>query len=80
MQVSPYPAATALDEESSELVREFVEPTAKFFREVNKPLENDATASIPEEILESLKELGAFGLQVPVDLGGVGLSNTGYAR
>ena len=25
-------------------------------------------------------ELGAFGLQVPVELGGVGLSNTQYAR
>ena len=27
-----------------------------------------------------MKELGAFGLQVPEDLGGVGLSNTQYAR
>jgi very long chain acyl-CoA dehydrogenase len=26
------------------------------------------------------RELGAFGLQVPVDLGGVGLTNTQYAR
>jgi very long chain acyl-CoA dehydrogenase len=27
-----------------------------------------------------LRELGAFGLQVPVELGGVGLTNTQYAR
>ena len=27
-----------------------------------------------------MRELGAFGLQVPEDLGGVGLSNTQYAR
>jgi len=27
-----------------------------------------------------MKELGLFGLQVPTELGGVGLSNTGYAR
>ena len=26
------------------------------------------------------RELGAFGLQVPEDLGGVGLTNTQYAR
>ena len=27
-----------------------------------------------------MRELGAFGLQVPEDLGGVGLNNTQYAR
>lgn len=26
--------------------------------------------------MEGLKEMGAFGLQVPADLGGLGLSNT----
>ncbi|MEQ2194498.1 hypothetical protein XENOCAPTIV_030168 [Xenoophorus captivus] len=30
--------------------------------------------------MEGLKEMGAFGLQVPADLGGLGLSNTQYAR
>merc|ERR1719431_293984 len=29
---------------------------------------------------DNLRELGAFGLQVPEDLGGVGLTNTQYAR
>ena len=29
---------------------------------------------------QGLRELGAFGLQVPEDLGGVGLCNTQYAR
>ena len=27
-----------------------------------------------------MRELGAFGLQVPTELGGVGLTNTQYAR
>ena len=31
-------------------------------------------------IFQGLRELGAFGLQVPEDLGGVGLCNTQYAR
>ena len=30
--------------------------------------------------MQGLRELGAFGLQVPEDLGGVGLCNTQYAR
>lgn len=30
--------------------------------------------------MQGLRELGAFGLQVPAELGGVGLTNTQYAR
>ena len=30
--------------------------------------------------MNNFRELGAFGLQVPEDLGGVGLTNTQYAR
>lgn len=29
---------------------------------------------------QGMRELGAFGLQVPVELGGLGLNNTQYAR
>ena len=43
-------------------------------------MKNDANEKIPEEILQGLKDLGAFGLQVPVELGGLGLNNTQYAR
>jgi very long chain acyl-CoA dehydrogenase len=35
---------------------------------------------VPEEIMQGLKDLGAFGLQVPTELNGVGLNNTQYAR
>ncbi|KAF4523489.1 hypothetical protein B566_EDAN004559 [Ephemera danica] len=30
--------------------------------------------------MQGLKEMGAFGLQVPTELGGIGLTNTQYAR
>ena len=30
--------------------------------------------------MQGLKDLGAFGLQVPTDYDGVGLNNTQYAR
>ena len=30
--------------------------------------------------MEQLREMGAFGLQVPAELSGVGLTNTQYAR
>ena len=31
-------------------------------------------------MIDGLKELGVFGLQIPTELGGLGLSNTAYAR
>uniref|UniRef100_A0A671P7A4 Very long-chain specific acyl-CoA dehydrogenase, mitochondrial n=1 Tax=Sinocyclocheilus anshuiensis TaxID=1608454 RepID=A0A671P7A4_9TELE len=48
--------------------------------EVNDPMKNDALEKVEERTMEGLKEMGAFGLQVPADLGGVGLTNTQYAR
>ncbi|KAG0706566.1 Very long-chain specific acyl-CoA dehydrogenase, mitochondrial [Chionoecetes opilio] len=35
---------------------------------------------VDEDTLQGLREMGAFGLQVPAELGGVGLNNTQYAR
>lgn len=48
--------------------------------QVNDPAKNDADAQIEEGTLAGLWELGAFGLQVPAEHGGLGLSNTQYAR
>merc|ERR1719222_1498953 len=48
--------------------------------EQNDPLMNDQMETVPEETVNALRELGAFGLQVPVELDGVGLTNTQYAR
>uniref|UniRef100_A0A673HK61 Very long-chain specific acyl-CoA dehydrogenase, mitochondrial n=1 Tax=Sinocyclocheilus rhinocerous TaxID=307959 RepID=A0A673HK61_9TELE len=48
--------------------------------EVNDPMKNDALEKVEEHTMEGLKEMGAFGLQVPAELGGVGLTNTQYAR
>lgn len=49
-------------------------------QEVNNPLKNDQLEKVEETSLDGLWELGAFGLQVPQDLGGLGLNNTQYAR
>ncbi|GCB68339.1 hypothetical protein scyTo_0000865 [Scyliorhinus torazame] len=48
--------------------------------EVNNAAANDSLGQVEDETMEGLKEMGAFGLQVPVELGGLGLSNTQYAR
>lgn len=45
-------------------------------QEVNDPAKNDSLEKVEDDTLQGLKELGAFGLQVPSELGGLGLSNT----
>ncbi|KFO18809.1 very long-chain specific acyl-CoA dehydrogenase, mitochondrial [Fukomys damarensis] len=77
-QVFPYPSV--LNEEQTQFLRELVGPVARFFEEVNDPAKNDTLERVEETTLQGLKELGAFGLQVPSELGGVGLCNTQYAR
>ncbi|XP_076017075.1 very long-chain specific acyl-CoA dehydrogenase, mitochondrial [Genypterus blacodes] len=77
-QVFPYP--TVLNEEQDQFLRELVGPVSKFFEEVNDPAKNDVLEKVEDHTMEGLKEMGAFGLQVPADLGGLGLSNTQYAR
>ncbi|XP_012932276.1 very long-chain specific acyl-CoA dehydrogenase, mitochondrial isoform X1 [Heterocephalus glaber] len=77
-QVFPYPSV--LNEEQTQFLKELVGPVARFFEEVNDPAKNDTLECVEETTLQGLKELGAFGLQVPSELGGVGLCNTQYAR
>ncbi|XP_078293991.1 very long-chain specific acyl-CoA dehydrogenase, mitochondrial [Panthera onca] len=77
-QVFPYPSV--LNEEQTQFLQELVGPVSRFFEEVNDPAKNDMMEKVEETTLQGLKELGAFGLQVPSELGGVGLCNTQYAR
>merc|ERR1711884_194386 len=77
-QAFPYPQP--MDEEQKENLAMLVPIAERVMGEQNDPLLNDAQESVPEETTQALRELGAFGLQVPVELDGVGLTNTQYAR
>jgi len=77
-KVFPYPSV--MNEEQDQFLRELVGPVNKFFEEVNDAAKNDALEKVEDHTMEGLKEMGAFGLQVPADLGGLGLTNTQYAR
>uniref|UniRef100_A0A452UHT5 Very long-chain specific acyl-CoA dehydrogenase, mitochondrial n=1 Tax=Ursus maritimus TaxID=29073 RepID=A0A452UHT5_URSMA len=55
-------------------------PQSCLLQEVNDAAKNDMMEKVEETTMQGLKELGAFGLQVPSELGGVGLCNTQYAR
>jgi len=77
-EVFPYPFS--LSEDDGLNLQALVEPTSKYFEEKNDQLKNDQLEKIPDEVMQGLKELGAFGLQVPAEYNGLGLNNTQYAR
>lgn len=77
-QVFPFPEV--LDSEQESVLQAYVDPVTKFFEEQNDPMKNDELEKVEDSTLAGLKEMGAFGLQVPTDLGGLGLTNTQYAR
>ncbi|XP_061640596.1 complex I assembly factor ACAD9, mitochondrial isoform X6 [Phyllopteryx taeniolatus] len=76
-EVFPYPE---IEIEELEEIKQLVAPVEKFFNEEVDSAKIDREARIPTETLNGLKELGLFGIQVPEQYGGLGLSNTMYAR
>uniref|UniRef100_A0A646QHH3 Very long-chain specific acyl-CoA dehydrogenase, mitochondrial n=1 Tax=Hemiscolopendra marginata TaxID=943146 RepID=A0A646QHH3_9MYRI len=77
-QVFPFPEALSADQLST--LEMLIDPASKFFSEMNDPAKNDQNEKVDEPTVQGLRDLGAFGLQVPVELSGIGLSNTQYAR
>ncbi|KAM6927718.1 complex I assembly factor ACAD9, mitochondrial [Xenentodon cancila] len=61
-------------------MKQFVAPVEKFFREEVDSSKIDQEARIPADTLNGLKELGLFGIMIPEEYGGLGLSNIMYAR
>ncbi len=76
--VYPYPEIAAGESETLRLVTDsidkFMSPLGEKFREF------DVTGEQPKEFIQSLRELGLFGLIIPEEYGGIGLSSRGYAR
>ncbi|XP_050313261.1 very long-chain specific acyl-CoA dehydrogenase, mitochondrial [Anthonomus grandis grandis] len=77
-QIFPYPRV--LNEEQTETLQMLVDPTEKFFKEINNPAKNEELEKVEDNTIAGLWELGAFSLQVPQEFGGLGLTNTQYAR
>ncbi len=56
--------------------QQLLETVARFVRERLQPLEAevDETDRVPDELVEEMKALGLFGLTIPEDYGGLGLT------
>lgn len=63
----------ALDPETFSLLKNSVQ---RFIRERLVPAENDVEEmdDVPSDIVDDMKELGLFGLSIPEEFGGIGLS------
>ncbi|KAH7948100.1 hypothetical protein HPB52_018487 [Rhipicephalus sanguineus] len=69
-----------LTNEKLEELEAMVEAIRRFYDENVDTAKIDREKNIPKEILDGLKALGLFGLQVPTEYGGLGLTATEYAR
>jgi alkylation response protein AidB-like acyl-CoA dehydrogenase len=76
-QLFPFPrqATEARDQGDA-----FLERLGKYLREAVAPDEIDRTGEIPDEVFRGLAELGAFGIKISPEFGGLGLSQTNYCR
>jgi alkylation response protein AidB-like acyl-CoA dehydrogenase len=75
--IHPYPQQSPDDRARTDA---YLAKLEAFLREQVDPEEIDRTGQIPEHVLNGLRELGAFGLKIPEEYGGVGLSQVGYGR
>jgi acyl-CoA dehydrogenase family protein 9 len=77
-QLFPYPA---LLDKDCEVLGMMVDAIDQFLGPRHQDFKRwDREAEQPAEFIQGLRELGLFGLIIPEEHGGIGLSNAGYAR
>src|SRR3712207_568486 len=69
-----------LDEAAVEKGERFLERLRAFLEENVDPLAIERDSKIPDHVVEGLKEIGALGMKVSEEYGGVGLSQVYYNR
>lgn len=74
--IHPHPPNDA-DEEAR--AKPFMDKLRAFMMKVDSE-EIDRTGEIPEELVQELREMGAFGIKIPKEFGGLGLSQMSYIR
>src|SRR2546425_1196211 len=75
--IHPYPESAPDD---AERARPFLEQLERFLRDKVDSDRIDREGEIPDEVIEGLRELGAFGIKIPREYGGLGLSQLSYMK
>ncbi len=76
-RIYPWPEQSAEDREAG---KEFLTNLEKYLRENVDADEVDRTGEIPQKNIEELFALGAFGVKIPKQYDGLGLSQVNYGR
>ena len=65
-----------------ELFEQFIDQLERYVRERLIPAEREVIEAdrMPEAIVQEMRDMGLFGLTVPEEYGGAGLSTSQYAR
>src|SRR5438132_10472360 len=74
--IHPHPPADAAEEARA---KPFMDKLRAFMERVDSE-EIDRTGEIPEPVIQELRDLGAFGIKIPREYGGLGLSQISYMR
>ena len=74
--IHPHPAE---DPAEAERARPFLDKLEAFLERVDSDM-IDRTGEIPEEYVQELRDMGAFGIKIPREYGGLGLSYTSYVK
>ena len=74
--IHPYPEEPAERPEFAAFFQAFEE----FFRREVDPVEIDTTGEYPERVVDGLRKLGAFGMKIPKEYGGLGYTNREYQK
>ncbi|KAJ6217286.1 hypothetical protein RDWZM_008443 [Blomia tropicalis] len=74
----PYPKV--LSDEELSFVEMVVEPAERIYATEFDALKVEKNEQIEERHMQLLKDMGAFGVQVPPEYGGMGMNNTQYGR
>ena len=74
----PFPEIT---NEQKEMLGMVLDSVDRFLEDKQENFRQwDEAGEQPEEFIQGLRDLGLFGLIIPEEHGGIGLSNTGYSR
>ncbi|MBI1977502.1 MAG: acyl-CoA dehydrogenase family protein, partial [Candidatus Omnitrophica bacterium] len=75
--ILPYPEQSEADRKIGD---DICAKVADFLKKNLNPDEVDRTGEIPKHVIEGLARLGCFGMKIPREMGGLGLSQVNYNR
>ncbi|MBI2066552.1 MAG: acyl-CoA dehydrogenase family protein [Deltaproteobacteria bacterium] len=75
--ITPYPEQSPEDKKIGD---EFLAKVEAFLRTSLDADEVDRTGELPKPVVDGLIKLGCFGMKIPKEYGGLGLSQVNYAR